>query len=63
MLTLTDSANNTWCCSGQWGRSDTVGTYGVFVGHKSLTGVLDRVRLANVSGDTFDAGSINIAYF
>lgn len=31
-------------------------------GTKTLTGVLDRIRLTSVTPDTFDAGSINILY-
>jgi hypothetical protein len=32
-------------------------------GLKSLSGVLDRIRITTVNGtDTFDAGSINIMY-
>lgn len=31
-------------------------------GAKTLSGTLDRVRITTVSGDTFDAGSINILY-
>jgi hypothetical protein len=32
-------------------------------GTKTLSGTLDRVRITTVNGtDTFDAGSINIAY-
>jgi hypothetical protein len=32
-------------------------------GSKSLSGVLDRVRITTVNGtDTFDAGKINIIY-
>ena len=31
-------------------------------GAKTLSGTLDRVRITTVSGDTFDAGSVNILY-
>ena len=31
-------------------------------GSKTLSGTLDRVRITTVSGDTFDAGSVNILY-
>jgi hypothetical protein len=54
--------SNQWAASHTGGRSDaasiTLGGGGV-----TLSGTLDRVRITTVNGtDTFDAGSINIAY-
>jgi hypothetical protein len=61
-LTLIDSATNTWVASGVFGGSNSAFTYQV-AGSKALTGTLDRVRITALNGtDTFDAGSINIAY-
>ena len=62
-LCLVDSSNNTWVSNGVTGRSDSGGA-GVFAGTKSLTGVLDRVRLTTQGGsDTIDAnGGINIQF-
>lgn len=61
-LVLMDPATNLWAISGNVGRSDT--TVCVLIGGtKALAGVLDMVRITTVNGtDTFDAGSINIAY-
>ena len=61
-LTITSLGSNLWAISGNSGRSssaftDTCGY------SKTLSGTLDRVRITTVNGtDTFDAGSINIAY-
>jgi hypothetical protein len=61
-LSLEDSAQNTWVCAGGVSRSDIAETTVTF-GSKSLSGVLDRVRITTVGGaDTFDAGAINISY-
>jgi len=36
---------------------------GYGAGTKTISGVLDRIRLTTVNGtDTFDAGSVNILY-
>jgi hypothetical protein len=61
VLTLIDSATNTWVAQGD---ALTVASDGSsLAGVKTLSGVLDRVRLTTVNGtDTFDAGSINILY-
>lgn len=62
-LTLHNVSGNIWVSS----HVGSYGTYGVaFIaggGSKTLSGVLDRVRLTTVNGtDTFDAGSVNILY-
>jgi len=61
---LMSFGSNTWvanCVIGDSnGTSAATSTAG---GTKTLTGVLDRVRITTVNGtDTFDAGSINILY-
>lgn len=61
-LTLKDAANNTWAISGTGARNDAGSTHS-FAGHKSLSAELDRLTITTQDGtDTFDAGSINIAY-
>jgi hypothetical protein len=61
-LTLIRITGNTWTAEGS--MSVTSGTVQMYVidGTITLGGVLDRVRLTTVSGDTFDAGTINILY-
>lgn len=61
VLTLLDSASNTWVAAGVQGRSDAAQS-GVCGGSKSLSGTLDRVRFTVTGSDTFDAGSVNILY-
>jgi hypothetical protein len=62
VLTLLDSATNTWAFSGLVGQN-TFGVQYLSSGSKSLSAVLDRVRITTANGtDTFDAGSINILY-
>lgn len=61
-ISLLDSSNGTWVCSGVLGDNGTTSTYTVG-GIRVLSGTLDRVRITTVNGtDTFDAGSINILY-
>jgi len=60
-LTLEDAAQDTWCLSGV--VSSSSGNSVISSGEKSLTGVLDRIRLTTVGGvNTFDAGELNIAF-
>ena len=62
VLTLEDSANFTWTCSGNLARTDSAGLNS-FAGRKATSAALDRVRITTVNGtDTFDAGAINIQY-
>ena len=62
-ITLTNISGNTWICSGILADGIALISVSVFGGVKSLSGVLDRVRLTNVGGtDAFDAGSINIMW-
>ena len=61
-IRFTNITGTTWVADGVFGRSDNNNTAQVG-GGKSLTGVLDRVRITHVNGtDTFDAGTINILY-
>ena len=64
VLTLLNSATGTWSASGTVsqapGSFTGISTSG---GAKTLSGVLDWVRITTVNGtDTFDAGSCNILY-
>jgi hypothetical protein len=55
--------NNAWIASGTTTREAAGTTVFFIAGSKTLTGVLDRVRITTVNGtDAFDAGSINILY-
>jgi hypothetical protein len=61
-LSLLNSSTNTWVLSGLFGRSSNNYT-SISAGSKSLSAVLDRIRITTISGTpTFDAGSINILY-
>ena len=61
-LTLADSSTNTWVASHSIGYSNTsVSSCGG--GSKSLSGVLDRVRITTVNGtDAYDLGLINVVW-
>lgn len=63
VISMESSVNNTWC-SMSIVSVTTGGFYVLFgSGSKSLSGVLDRVRITTQGGsDTFDAGEINISY-
>jgi hypothetical protein len=61
-LSLENASGFTWCASGMVAR-DSDGNIYTTAGHKSLSAVLDRVRITTVAGTaTFDAGEINISY-
>lgn len=61
-LLLHNITGNIW--SGDYAIADSSNGESFFgAGSKTLSGVLDRVRITTVNGtDTFDAGSINIMY-
>ncbi len=62
VLDLQNEAAFTWVASSVMARTDTA-TIFTGAGSKSLSAVLDRVRLTTTNGtDTFDAGSVNISY-
>jgi hypothetical protein len=63
ILTLLNSTTNIWTATGSFsdGYNDANSFYAS--GTVTLAGVLDRIRLTTQNGtDTFDGGSINIAY-
>lgn len=61
-LSLMDSTNFTWAYSSILGQSNAA-TTSLGSGVKSLSTVLDRVRITTAGGaNTFDAGSINVMY-
>jgi hypothetical protein len=62
IISLEDSATNTWVQQGSLGDSSQ--DYIFFSnGSAVLSSVLDRVRITTVNGtDAFDAGSVNILY-
>lgn len=60
--TIDRASGNTWIISGSGSLSNT-NTTSAFISEITLTGALDRVRLTTVNGtDTFDAGTVNIAW-
>lgn len=60
-LTLLKASTNTWVSSSNIALSGSSCASGA--GAKSLSGTLDRLRLVATNGtDTFDAGTVNIAY-
>lgn len=61
MMTLVVVTGNTWASQHSFGSGTT--TDGYFGGGGvSLSGTLDRVRVTNGGGNTFDSGTINIAW-
>jgi len=62
IITLLDSATNTWTASGVVGRSDIVNLASIG-GSVVLPATLTAIRLTTTAGtDTFDAGKVNILY-
>jgi hypothetical protein len=62
IISLQNSATNTWTAIGNFCNSDTARTL-YMAGVKPLSDVLTQVRITTVNGtDTFDAGTINILY-
>lgn len=62
VLDLLDPATNTWAASGVFALSNAA-TSIVVAGTKATSAGLDRVRITTTTGvDTFDAGSLNIAF-
>lgn len=61
-LTFINISSNDYVAHGGVGFT-TANVYHSTVGSVALTGILDRIRITTVNGtDTFDAGTINIAY-
>lgn len=61
-LILMDASTNLWAESHTTANIGASVGVGVGGGTKSLSGTLTQIRLTSVSGNTFDAGSINITY-
>jgi hypothetical protein len=62
VMTIQKITGNSWIASGAFSRSDFASA-GVISGSKTLSDVLDRVRITTVNGtDAFDAGSVNLLY-
>ncbi len=62
-IVLTLQTGNSWVCSHIASNTASGGGTSTGAGNKTLSGVLDRLRITTVNGtDTFDAGSINILY-
>jgi len=62
LLTLTDSATNTWACSGWFALSNGAAHF-IFGGSVPLSGALDRINFTTVNGtDTYDAGYYTVTY-
>ena len=60
-MIITNISGNIWVASG-YASSDVTETL-ISGGVKTLSGVLDRIRITTVNGtDTFDLGSVNIMY-
>jgi hypothetical protein len=60
-IILCNLSGNAWVSNGN--MSDNAGRNSSSAGSKTLSDVLDRVRITTVNGtDAFDAGSINILY-
>jgi hypothetical protein len=60
-IVFTNISGNIWVANGLSFLSD--GLTVITAGAKTLSGVLDRIRITTVGGtDTFDAGTINILY-
>jgi hypothetical protein len=60
-MTLQTANSNIWSALGFLNMDNTSGSY--IQGQITLGGVLDRIVLTTVGGtDTFDAGSVNVAY-
>ena len=61
LATFSTLSGNTWVANGAFGRETLANTFFSIAGSKTLSGVLDRIRITTVNGtDTFDAGQINI---
>jgi hypothetical protein len=59
--TISNLSGNTWVFSGS--ARQTTSRIAFAAGEKTLSALLDRVRITTVNGtDTFDAGSVNIMY-
>lgn len=62
LICLENPSTNTWVASGTFGLSSGL-VFCAVGGSKSLSGVLDRIRITNSGADTFNAGEVNIRYW
>ena len=62
IITLLDASNNTWAATGSFADISASNIIYLTSGTKSLSGVCNSVRITNAGADSFDAGTINIAY-
>ncbi len=63
VMTIFNSSGNSWVASytGGFGIGQSYASAGA--GNKTLSSVLDRVRITTINGtDTFDAGTVNVMY-
>ena len=60
-LTLEDPLGFTWNLASILASGNTAAVH-FAAGSKSLSAELTQVQISSVSGDTFDAGAINITY-
>jgi hypothetical protein len=61
LMQIVNISGNTWVASHSGANSSAQTVFGG--GNKTLSSVLDRIRLTTVNGtDTFDAGSVNVFY-
>ncbi len=58
---IVNISGNTWVVSGT-AMTNAAASTAIFAGSKTLSAVLDKIRVTSTSGDTFDAGTINILY-
>lgn len=59
--TITLISGTAWVCSGMMAASGTT-FFSFGTGNKTLSDVLDRVRITSTGADTFDGGTINVLY-
>jgi len=63
VITLTRFSGNTWSSHGILNDPGNANTNSnVSTGFVTLSGALERIKVTTASGNTFDAGNINIAY-
>jgi hypothetical protein len=61
-ITFSNIAGNTWVADGVFAISGGQTLTVVMAGTKTLSDVLDRVRVTSAAGATFDAGTVNVSW-
>jgi hypothetical protein len=61
VIELVNQSGSKWAIKSKMGRTGTAQIHEA-IGFKTLSDVLDRVRILSGSGSAFDAGSINIMW-